>query len=573
MVPPESANSILPPGEAGRRRDDLTLRNAFDALQLGVLISDPSGLIIYVNPAAATMHGYDAAELIGQPARMLGAAAARRTLALDTTPDAQHWIGEALNVKKGGELFPVLVGSDLLVDASGQTLGTVIIYQDVSEQKRQEEAAIRASLRDPLTGLASRAFLLQLLERMVQRRRRHPEHRFAVLYLDLDRFALINNSLGHAAGDALLTEVARRLAASTRPNDIVARVASDEFVALLDDIRDESDGSRVAQRWLAALEQPFPVVGGEVFLAATIGIALSDAAHEGAEPYLTDASVALQRARSQGVATYQVSDPEAHQRSAMRLRLETDLRRAIEHDQLRVFYQPIVDLRSERVVGLEALVRWQHDERGLLPPAEFISVAEETGLILPIGAWVLRSACRQLAAWRQRWPGLGPLTVNVNVSARHLRQADIVDQVRATLAETGLPPENLKLEITETMLMDDAESQLKAVGALRHAAIGVVIDDFGTGYSSLSYLRRFRVDTLKIDRSFVRASEEAEAWAIVSMIVALARWMGISVVAEGVEQADQKLRLRELGCELAQGYLFGRPADADATERLLGSPP
>lgn len=571
MDPSNSGDGSVYPGDIGRRADDATLRHAFDVLQLGVTITDPSGLLTYVNPAAAATHGYEAGELIGQAAHVLGGASAHQVLTPGPLANARRWTRETVNVRKNGESFPVLLMSDVLLDAAGNPLGVVTVYEDIPERKRQAEAAAGAGLRDPLTGLVSRGFLLGVLDRVVQRRKRYPERRFAVLYLDLDRFARINDSLGHEVGDILLTGVGHRLATSVRPSDVVARIAGDEFAALLEDTRSEADGIRVAERWVAALATPFHVAGRELFLSANIGIALSDAGHEDAHQYLADASAAMQRARGQGHPPYQVFDRAVHKRSTGLLRLEMDLRQAVEHDQLRVAYQPIVDLRTEQCTGFEALVRWQRDENSLVPPGDFIPVAEQTGLILSIEAWVLRAACQQLAAWRQRFPGHGGLTISVNFSARHLRQPDVVDEVLATLGEAGLPPESLKLEITETMLMEEAETQLRAVTALRRARVGVVIDDFGTGYSSLAYLRRFRVDTLKIDRSFLGATDEGDAWAIVHMIVALARSMDIIVVAEGVERADQKGRLQELGCNFGQGFLLGRPMEASTADQFLSS--
>ncbi len=551
--------------------DLLPFREAFDATQVGVTISDLSGRIVYVNAAGAEMHGYARDELVGQPAGILGRAAARQTVTKQALTDVSRWKRETLNVKKSGESFPVLLMSDVIEDESGRMVGIVTLCQDISERKQQEEEEIRSALRDPLTGLASRSYFLLLLDRVVQRRKRHPEHMFALLYLDLDRFGMITESLGHEVGDALLVAVGERLSTSVRPTDVVARIAADEFAALLDEIRDESDGIRVAERWIAALKEPFRVAGREVFLSAKIGIALSDAAHEDAHQYLADASAAMQRARAQGDGDYQVFDRAVHKRSTQRLRLETDLRRAIDQHELTVVYQPIVDLRSERTVGFEALVRWRHGHRGFISPAEFIPVAEETGLIVPIGEWVLRTACQQLVVWRKH-EAHRSLTVNVNYSARHLRRSGVVADVLATVDRVGLPPECLKLEITESMLMEDAETQIRVLPELREAGIGVAIDDFGTGYSSLSYLRRFQIDTLKIDRSFVGPADEDAAWDLVRMIVALARGMGVSVVAEGVETAGQKLRLRDMGCDLAQGYLFGKPLDAaEAEEHLLST--
>jgi diguanylate cyclase (GGDEF)-like protein/PAS domain S-box-containing protein len=570
MTRSDHSGSAVPWDDSEGTIADIPFRDAFDAIQVGVTISDVSGNIVYVNPAAAAMHGYQAAELVGQPSSILGAAAARTTVTQQSLSDVSRWKRETLNLRKNGESFPVLLMSDVLEDASGKALAIVTVCQDISERKQREEAEVRAALRDPLTGLASRSFFLSLLDRVVQRRKRRPEHRFAVLYLELDRFTMITESLGHAAGDALLTAVAERLSASTRPTDVVARISADVFAALLDGIEDESDSVRVAERWITAFVESFRVGASDLFLSAKIGIALSDAGHDDAEQYLADASAALQRARAKGDADYEVFNRAVHKRFTQRLRLETDLRRAIDLEEFRVVFQPIVDLRSELVVGFEALVRWSHDERGFISPGEFIPVAEETGLIVPIGTWVLQTACQQLAMWRTRFQH-ADLTLNVNYTARHLRRADVVDEVLATLDAAGLPPQCLKLEITETMLMEDAETQIGVLTALREAGIRVAIDDFGTGYSSLSYLRRFHVDTLKIDRSFLGATEDATAWDIVKMIVALASGMGVSVVAEGVETVGQKNILRELGCDLGQGYLFGRPMDAAAADRLLGS--
>jgi len=551
---------------------DIPFQDAFDDTQVGITITDLAGRIVYVNPALAAMHGYEPQELVGRPAGILGASAARQTVTRQALSDVTRWKRETLNVKKSGESFPVLLMSDVMEDAAGQMLGIVTVCQDISERKQQEEAEVRAALRDPLTGLATRTFFLLLLDRVIKRRQRHPEHRFAVLYLDVDRFTLITESLGHEAADELLVTLAERLAASVRPSDTLARVSADVFVALLDDIDDDGDGALVAKRWVGELEKPFRVGGSELFLSAKIGIAVSDADHDDAEQYLADASAAQERARARGDVGYEIFDRKVHKRFTQRIKLETDLRRAVDQEEFRVVYQPLVDLQSELIVGFEALIRWSHDARGFISPVEFIPIAEETGLIVPIGEWVLRTACERLAAWRLRSPGR-ELTVNVNFSARHLKRAGVVDEVLATLEDTGLPPECLKLEITETMLMEEAEAQLEVLPALRKAGIRVAIDDFGTGYSSLAYLRRFDIDTLKIDRSFLGESEEASAWDIVKMIVALASGMGVGVVAEGVETVGQMQRLRELGCDIGQGYLFARPLTEEAAQQILDSAP
>ncbi len=548
-------------------------RDAFDAMQLGVTIADPMGRIVYVNAALAAMHGYEPKELLGKPSRIFGAQSARQTLTTQSLSEVTRWKRETLNRKKDGSTFPVLLMSAVFEDDNDRTIGIVTVCEDISERKQQEESGALQSLRDPLTGLASRLFLLQLIKRVVHRRERHPDHLFAVLYVDLNRFTMINESLGHDAGDIVLRTVAERLALSIRPTDVIARLAGDEFAALLDGVRDESDGTRVAERFIDAFDEPVRIGERDLYIDASIGIAMGDSGHVDPEQYLADASAAMKRARTIGQSTYEVFDRNVHRRATGRLRLETELRHAIDHGDLLVLYQPIVDVATARVVGFEALVRWKHADRGLVSPGEFIPVAEETGLIIPIGSWVLRTACAQLAHWRGQFPDHSDLTINVNLSARHLGQADVVEEVLLALGETGLPPQNLKLEITETMLMEDAEAQLLVLKALREAGIGVVIDDFGTGYSSLSYLRQFHVDTLKIDRSFLGEPDDEDAWELVEMIIGLARGMGVSVVAEGVETEAQHERLRKLDCDKAQGFLFSRPIDADAATDLLGSQP
>jgi diguanylate cyclase (GGDEF)-like protein len=390
-----------------------------------------------------------------------------------------------------------------------------------------------------------------------------------VLFVDLDRFKLVNDSLGHNSGDQLLVAISQRLRTCLRPGDIVARLGGDEFVILLDDMREMHDATRVAERVQTELKEPFDLSGHEVFTSASIGIALSTAGHDLPEYLLRDADTAMYRAKSRGKARYEMFDEAMHARAVAQLRLETDLRRALEREEFIVRYQPIVELKSNRVMGFEALIRWMHPERGMVPPADFISIAEETGLIIPIGLWVLRTACAQTAAWLKRFPHNGHLSISVNLSARHFQQATLVQQVLSVLQETGLPAQHLKLEITESMLMDDPESHKTMIRDLRTAGVQVQIDDFGTGYSSLSYLQRFSVDTLKIDRSFINSREGTETWDIVQTIISLARDLGVNVIAEGVETEEQTQRLKDLNCDHAQGFLFKEPVDPESAEALL----
>jgi EAL domain-containing protein (putative c-di-GMP-specific phosphodiesterase class I) len=349
---------------------------------------------------------------------------------------------------------------------------------------------------------------------------------------------------------------------------VAARIVGDEFAVLIDSLGELTDATRVATRIVARFEQPLAIDDRDVYLTPTVGIAVSQPAIADPGQYLKDASLALRRARG-AEAAFEVFDPVVHQRAVQRLQLESELRWGIERAELRIVYQPIVDLKSRRVVGLEALVRWAHPERGIVLPEDFIPAAEDTGLIVPIDAWVLREACAQLATWLATIPSSRDLALHVNLSARHLRQANVVEQVLQTLAETGLPAPHLKVEVTETLLMEEGDTQLGVLRRLRTAGVGTVIDDFGTGYSSLNYLRRFPVDALKIDRSFLTPEARGDGWEIVSMIIALAQYKRAVVVAEGVEESEQARRLEELGCDRAQGYLYGRPLPSTQIEELL----
>ena len=405
------------------------VRQALDRMQFGVTISDSSGGIAYANPALEGMHGYGAGELVGQPSHVLGAPSARRTLAASDLSDRQMWRRETLNKRKNGETFPVHLTSNVLYDDAGAMQGLITICENISDQKQQQEQEEREALRDSLTGLASREFFLQLVQRVVERRKRHTNRQFAVLYVDLDRFNLINESLGHEVGDRLLIGVADRLVACVRPSDVVARIAGDEFALLLDDLEGERGSAQVAQRILKEFEAAFEVAGRSLYVNPSIGIVLSDARYSSAEQYVADAAAAMNRARAQREGNYAIFDQAVHQRATQRLRLETDLRLAVDRSEFRVLYQPIVDLPTEAICGFEALVRWNHSERGIVGPNEFIPVAEETGLIVPIGREVMRMACATMAAWRERYAGIPDLCVNVNMSARHLRREDVVDEV------------------------------------------------------------------------------------------------------------------------------------------------
>ena len=436
---------------------------------------------------------------------------------------------------------------------------------------------------DPLTRLPNRVLFMDRLGRALERAKRNRDLRFAVLFLDLDRFKVINDSLGHLMGDQLLIAVARRLEACLRSGDTVARIPSqatvarlggDEFTILLEDIQDVANAVGVAERIQEELAVPFILNGTEAFTSASIGITLGPAGYEQADEMLRDADAAMYVAKAGGKARYEVFDAAMRARALDRLQLEAELRRAIERREFCLHYQPILALRSGRLAGFEALLRWQHPERGLLMPAEFISVAEDTGLIVPLGWWVLGESCRQMSAWQACFPTDPPLVISVNLSSKQFLQGELATEIERLLAEVGLDPRSLKLEITESAIMGDPESAAVMLAHLRGLGVQVCIDDFGTGYSSLNYLHRFPVDTLKIDRSFVLHMDHAEEnRQIIQSIVALAHNLALDVIAEGVETAAQQHQLAALNCEYGQGFFFSTPVDSSAAEAMLMAEP
>ena len=436
-------------------------------------------------------------------------------------------------------------------------------------------------LADALTGLPNRILFFDLVERSIKRSERRPNHVFALLVLGLNRFSVVHDSLGPSAADRRLVDIARRLQSSLRATDAVtrdpdvtlARTGDDEFNVLLDDISNPDDAIRVAERLRCALEEPFVMDGSQVFVSATAGIAVSTTGYTQAESILRDATTALNRARAAGTSGYEIFDPAMRARAIARLQAETELRQAIETDALELHYQPIVSFGSGRIEGFEALVRWRHPERGLIGAAEFIPLAEDTGMILDIGSFALKEACRQMAAWRREFGSAAPGFVCVNVSSRQLAEGKVADDVTNVLAETGLSPSHLKIEITETALISDVPGAHAALSRLQAMGITCSLDDFGTGYSSLSYLHQLQVDTLKIDRSFVSALGGDSGSQLVRAIVALAHSLGIDVVAEGVETSEQFALLHALGCEYAQGFYLSRPVAAAAAGGLVAAQP
>lgn len=474
-------------------------------------------------------------------------------------------------VRPSGEVRVVHCRAEILSGEGGEPLRMVGTVHDITERKELEKQLAHQALHDALTGLPNRSLFVDRLEQALARADRH-RGKIAVLFLDVDNFKVVNDSLGHEAGDKLLIEMSRRLRACIRPGDTVARLGGDEFTILLEEVYDLSDAVRVAERIAEELQAPFDLEGQEVFATASIGIALGDLAQSRPANLLRDADLAMYRAKDTGRAHYEVFEPGMNTQARERLKLANDLRRALEQDELKVHYQPQVLLETGRIIGMEALVRWEHPERGLVEPSEFVGIAEETGLILPLGKRVLEMACRQARSWQGRRAGAPAICVNL--SARQFQQRDLVDDIARVLRESGLDPSSLVLEITESVVMRDARSSVVTFEGLTNLGVRLAIDDFGTGYSSLSYLRRFPVEYLKIDRSFVEklGAESGDA-VIASGIIGLAHTLGMRVIAEGTETAEQLRWLRELDCDLAQGNYFSKPLPGEAAIVLLKTNP
>ena len=502
------------------------------------------------------------------------------------------WLaGFAMPLRVGPEVKAVLeffASEPMLMDAGLQQDLRLVATQlgRVIGRKQHATRLQHEAFHDPLTGLPNRVLFLDWIERRVARSQRYPERPFAVLFIDLDGFKLINDSLGHLAGDQLLMQAASRIFTSLRREDVLtlgrsaidadlpdsalARFGGDEFIALLDDLHDPSDAVRVADRIQEALKLAYTIEGQEVYTSASIGIVWGSGEYISANDILRDADLAMYRAKALGKARYEVYDQNLHALALRRLRMEADLRRALKADEFVLHYQPIYALPARKVVGFEALVRWQPPNSKLIYPDEFIHVAEDSGLIEQLDMWVLREACRRVGQWHLDFPRSQPLTMSVNISARHFAQAELVNQVKQILAETGFPATALRLEITESASMNDVERTIRVLSEFRAFGVNISLDDFGTGYSSLSYLHRFPLDVVKIDRSFVmNMDQNPESDQIVRTILNLARNLGFAVVAEGTETESHVQHLQDLGCDFAQGYFFSRPLDPQHAETLL----
>lgn len=535
---------------------------------------DPLSLrIVYVNDAFSRGTGYSSGEAMGKSALLLfGERTSNSEIERirDSLRKHEAVRAEIILYRKNETYFWVDVNMVPIRNEQGQVTHFVSVMREVTERKLVEEQLRRNAFHDPLTGLPNRLLFMERLTQTIERVKRDRDYHFAVLFLDLDRFKVINDSLGHMVGDQLLVSIARRLEACLSHEDTVARLGGDEFTILLENIRHDEDATKVAERVQQALSAPFNLSGHEVFTSASIGITLSSTSFDRPEDLLRGADIAMYRAKAQGKACHEVFDTDMHTRVVALMQLENDLRRAVERQEFELYYQPIVSLSSGRIAGFEALVRWAHPEQGMISPVKFIPIAEETGIIIPLGQWVLREACRQLKEWQDERVYEPPLTVSVNLSSRQFSQQSLIGQIQQVLTDTGMKANCLKLEITESAIMENTESAMDMLLQLKAMGIQLSVDDFGTGYSSLGYLYRFPMDLLKIDQSFVsRVDTDGEKLELVRTITTLAWNLGMDVVAEGVETTKQLAQLKALKCEYGQGYLFSKPLNkAEATQLL-----
>jgi diguanylate cyclase (GGDEF)-like protein/PAS domain S-box-containing protein len=528
--------------------------------------------LLYLNPAAEKVYGRSTSEFFNNPNLWLEVVHPEDRDRMAKTTQQMLEQGylkvEYRILRPDGKVRWLSSRRHVTYDDNGIPKRIDGIIHDITEQKIAQEQLVYEALHDALTGLFNRNLFMERVDNALQRLKRHPETLFAVVFIDLDRFKTINDSLGHQIGDQLIISTARRLESLVRTTDTIARLGGDEFVILLDPIDDINDAIRIAERIAHKLQLPLTLDGRQVFTSASIGIALSGLNYVFGAELLRDADIAMYRAKAKGKACYEIFDKEMYTQAIAQLQLENDLRQAIERQEFLVYYQPIVSTKTANLTGFEALIRWHHPQRGLVSPAEFIPVAEETGLIVPIGEWILTSVCEQIKSWQQQFSSHPKISVNLSV--KQLRDVEFIAKIDRILLKTGIEGRSLQLELTESMLMDKIEVLLEILSQLRSRGIQLSIDDFGTGYSSLSYLHRFPVNYLKVDRSFVKGlSSNVESLKITQSIVELANNLNIAAIAEGVETEEQLVRLRQLGCEYVQGYLFSPPLTVQEATKLF----
>ena len=562
-----------------QRRAEREMRMAatvFEHSTAAIMVTDPAGYIVQINDSFSRLTGYSAEEVLDQLPRLLTAdrqEANQLKHVMESLLKSGSWEGEILQKRKNGELYPSWVGITAVHDEEGDLVSFVCFFSDISERKASERRIHRLAYYDALTHLPNRTLFQDRLHTALLQAERHQQW-VVLMFLDLDRFKPINDSLGHAAGDRMLKEVAERLSLCVSDDDTVARMGGDEFTLLLPGQKDREKALKqaiqVAEQILSSLARPFTLEGREFFVTASIGVALSP--QDGAElsQLMKNADTAMYHAKEMGKNNFQFYQAEMNARALERLELESDLRRAIEQEEFILHYQPQFTGDGRRLTGAEALLRWQHPKRGLIPPAEFVPVLEELGLVAQVGDWLLEQACLQLRAWHRdkvRVP-----KISVNLSARQFADGQLGERIAGILADTGIAPACLELELTESILMSDVSQAMQILQGLKRLGLAIAVDDFGTGYSSLNYLKQFPIDVLKIDRSFVDGLPHGEQDAqIARAIIAMAHSLNLMVIAEGVESHEQLEFLREHGCDEVQGFLFGRPVPADQFAALFAS--
>lgn len=560
--------------EAELAKSEAQYRALVEHSQVGVFVRE-DGHYTYINHAFAAMLGYNESELIGKHYRDIYApeelSAAEERFKLFSEGAVAPGEYEAVLLHKDGQTRVIVTCSAGTFSQNGKTLLTGTV-RDITEQKRIERQLRHNATHDPLTGLPNRTLFIERLQRAMQYARLEERLGYAVLFLDLDGFKLVNDSLGHAAGDQLLIEISHRLQKCLRPWDTLARHGGDEFTLLLEQINTLDEAEEVARRIHATLRKPFQLGEHQVFTNASIGIAPNHTSYRNTDEVLRDADTAMYKAKAFGKAAYTVFDVGMHDKARLRLLLETELRHALERGEFRVHYQPLINLRSRKVFGYEALLRWQHPTRGLLLPQEFLYVLEDTGLMLQAGWWVLSESCRQLASWQQNYPHMRDISVSVNIGQRQFTHVDLPIRIAEALQQSGVPAHTLHLEITETVFMENPQHALTTLTELKRLGVGLHMDDFGTGYSSFSYLGIMPLDTLKIDKSFVADIQENNRHAaIVRSITQLANEIGLSTIAEGIETEQQARLLRKYGCTGGQGHFFARALPPEDAMQLAGN--
>jgi diguanylate cyclase (GGDEF)-like protein/PAS domain S-box-containing protein len=572
--------------QLSQKREELFRIVALNAADM-IAVVDAKGRRLYNSPAYQKVLGYSSAELEGTSS-FEQIHPDDRYKVLEAAREARNTgVGKSLQYRmkhKNGQWRVLESTASTIRNANGDVEKLVIVNRDITERKLAEEQLEHNSFHDGLTGLPNRRLFLDRLEHSFARARRNTEYHYAVLFVDVDGFKVFNDTMGAAAGDRVIVELSRRLASCLRHDDTVARprgrlpvsdavlsrLGGDEFTVLLETITDPSDALRVANRILAAVAKPFSVEGQGVAATASVGVSLSMTLPDRAEDLLRDAEIAMRRAKALGGSRCELYDTGMHSRAEDRLKLEKDLRAAFDRNEFRVYYQPIVQLETKRIIGFEALVRWHHPEQGVISPYKFIEAAEDMGLLVSIGQWVIWQACKQVCAWQSRYQQAGTLSLTLNLSDKQFAHKNLVSDVRAAVQETGIVPDSVVLEITESVAMADAKLTANLMSQLKHLGVRISIDDFGTGSLSLSWLRRFPIDVLKIDRSLVsNITTDRANHDIVQLIITVAGSLSRKVVAEGIETSTHLERVKALGCEFGQGYFFSQPVEAEKAEELL----